>query len=47
LSARITLDGFIAGLHGEMDWMEEFFFEVHSAVRTRIDGERVFLLTNI
>src|SRR5947209_12590068 len=24
---RVTLDGFIAGLHGEMDWMEEFFDE--------------------
>ena len=27
VSERITLDGFIAGLHGEMDWMEEFFDE--------------------
>jgi dihydrofolate reductase len=27
VSARVTLDGFIAGLHGEMDWMEEFFDE--------------------
>jgi len=24
---RVTLDGFIAGPHGEMDWMEEFFDE--------------------
>jgi dihydrofolate reductase len=24
---RVALDGFIAGLHGEMDWMEEFFDE--------------------
>ena len=27
VSMRVTLDGFIAGLHGEMDWMEEFFDE--------------------
>jgi hypothetical protein len=27
VSERVTLDGFIAGLHGEMDWMEEFFDE--------------------
>ena len=27
VSERITLDGFIAGVHGEMDWMEEFFDE--------------------
>jgi dihydrofolate reductase len=27
VSERITLDGFIAGIHGEMDWMEEFFDE--------------------
>ena len=25
VSERLTLDGFIAGIHGEMDWMEEFF----------------------
>jgi dihydrofolate reductase len=25
VSMRVTLDGFIAGLQGEMDWMEEFF----------------------
>jgi dihydrofolate reductase len=24
---RVTLDGFIAGLHGGMDWMEEFLDE--------------------
>ena len=24
---RITVGGFIAGPHGEMDWMEEFFDE--------------------
>ncbi len=24
---RVTLDGFIAGPHGEMDWMEEFLDE--------------------
>jgi dihydrofolate reductase len=27
VSERVTLDGFIAGVHGEMDWMEEFFDE--------------------
>ncbi len=27
VSMRVTLDGFIAGPHGEMDWMEEFFDE--------------------
>jgi dihydrofolate reductase len=27
VSMRVTLDGFIAGLHGELDWMEEFFDE--------------------
>jgi dihydrofolate reductase len=27
VSMRVTLDGFIAGLQGEMDWMEEFFDE--------------------
>ena len=27
VSMRVTLDGFIAGVHGEMDWMEEFFDE--------------------
>ena len=27
VSERVTLDGFIAGLQGEMDWMEEFFDE--------------------
>ena len=27
VSERVTLDGFIAGSHGEMDWMEEFFDE--------------------
>jgi dihydrofolate reductase len=27
VSMRVTLDGFIAGLNGEMDWMEEFFDE--------------------
>ena len=27
VSMRVTLDGFIAGLHGEMDWMEEFIDE--------------------
>jgi dihydrofolate reductase len=27
VSERITLDGYIAGLRGEMDWMEEFFDE--------------------
>ena len=27
VSERVALDGFIAGLHGEMDWMEEFFDE--------------------
>ena len=27
VSMRVTLEGFIAGLHGEMDWMEEFFDE--------------------
>jgi dihydrofolate reductase len=27
VSERITLDGFITGPHGEMDWMEEFFDE--------------------
>jgi len=26
-STRVTLDGFIAGPHGEMDWMEEFLDE--------------------
>jgi dihydrofolate reductase len=27
VSMRVTLDGFIAGPHGEMDWMEEFLDE--------------------
>lgn len=27
VSMRVTLDGFIAGPHGEMDWMEAFFDE--------------------
>jgi dihydrofolate reductase len=27
VSERVTLDGFITKLHGEMDWMEEFFDE--------------------
>src|SRR5437660_688119 len=27
VSIRVTLDDFIAGPHGEMDWMEEFFDE--------------------
>ena len=27
VSMRVTLDGFIAGPNGEMDWMEEFFDE--------------------
>ncbi|MGZ3618598.1 MAG: hypothetical protein ACXWPS_18880 [Ktedonobacteraceae bacterium] len=27
VSERVTLDGFIAGVHGEMDWMEEYFDE--------------------
>jgi dihydrofolate reductase len=27
VSMRVTLDGFIAGPQGEMDWMEEFFDE--------------------
>ena len=27
VSTRVTLDVYIAGLHGEMDWMEEFFDE--------------------
>jgi dihydrofolate reductase len=27
VSMRVTFDGFIAGPHGEMDWMEEFFYE--------------------
>ncbi len=27
VSERVTLDGFIAGLHGEMDWMEAYFDE--------------------
>jgi dihydrofolate reductase len=27
VSERVTLDGYIAGLNGEMDWMEEFFDE--------------------
>jgi len=27
VSMRVTLDGFIAGLHREMDWIEEFFDE--------------------
>jgi dihydrofolate reductase len=27
VSMRVTFDGFIAGPHGEMDWMEEFFDE--------------------
>jgi hypothetical protein len=27
VTMRVTLDGFIAGPHGEMDWMEEFFDE--------------------
>ena len=27
VSMRVTLDGFIAGPDGEMDWMEEFFDE--------------------
>ena len=25
VSMRVTLDGYVAGPHGEMDWMEEFF----------------------
>jgi dihydrofolate reductase len=27
VSMRVTLDGFIAGPNGEMDWMEEFIDE--------------------
>jgi dihydrofolate reductase len=27
VSVRVTLDNFIAGPQGEMDWMEEFFDE--------------------
>ena len=27
VSMRVTLDGFIAGPHGEMDWMEEYLDE--------------------
>ena len=27
VSMRVTVDGFIAGPDGEMDWMEEFFDE--------------------
>ncbi len=27
VSMRVTLDGFITGAHGEMDWMEEFLDE--------------------
>lgn len=27
VTMRVTLDGFIAGPHGEMDWMEEFLDE--------------------
>ena len=37
----VTIDGFIAGVHGEMDWMEEFFDEAlvsyESDLQTTVD----------
>jgi dihydrofolate reductase len=41
VSMRVTLDGFIAGPHGEMDWMEAFFDEAlatyESELQQRVD----------
>src|SRR5207244_2045170 len=41
VSVRVTLDGFIAGPQGEMDWMEEFFDEAlatyESELQKRVD----------
>ncbi len=57
VSMRVTLDGFIAGPHGEMDWMEEFFDEalatyeselqktVDTTLFGRVTSSRVVLLS--
>jgi dihydrofolate reductase len=50
VSERVTLDGFIAGVHGEMDWMEEFFdealanyeSELQKTVDTTLFGREIY-----
>jgi hypothetical protein len=44
---RVTLDGFIAGPNGEMDWMEEFFDPSLPSIRNELYRIRFALLRTI